>query len=272
VTAGSGTEARRPLTPEELEARLRQVGETRYHHLHPFHHLLHQGRLNRGQVQAWALNRYYYQRSIPIKDAVILSRMTDPELRRAWRQRIIDHDGEGDRPGGIEKWLALAEGVGLDRGEVAACHGILPATRFAVDAYIQLVRERPLLEAIASSLTELFAPGIISVRVRGMLAAYDFISPQTLAYFDSRLDQAPRDADFALAHVRDHARTLAQQEAVIAALETKCDILWSQLDALYFAYVAPRLPPPGAFIPRDFERGDFERGDFERGDPGARRP
>lgn len=247
---------RRPLTPDDLEHRLRQVGAERYHHLHPFHTLLHQGRLTRGQVQAWALNRYYYQRSIPIKDAVILSRMTDPALRRAWRQRIIDHDGEPGRPGGIEKWLALAEGVGLDRDRVATCAGILPATRFAVDAYIQLVRERPLLEAIASSLTELFAPGIISVRVRGMLAAYDFITPRTLAYFDSRLDQAPRDADFALAHVRDQAKSVAQQDAVIAALEAKCDILWSQLDALYFAYVRPRLPPPGAFLPDDLAPPD----------------
>ncbi len=245
-----------PLRPEELDARLRQVGETRYHHLHPFHALLHDGALTRGQVQAWALNRYYYQRGIPIKDATILSRMTDPALRRIWRQRIIDHDGTEERRGGIEKWLALATGVGLDAGYVASCTGILPATRFAVDAYIQLVRERPLLEAIASSLTELFSPGIISTRVRGMLAGYDFVTKETLAYFDARLDQAPRDAEFALAHVKEHARSVEQQQAVIAALETKCAILWTQLDGLYFAYVAPRLPPPGAFRPDDLTPPD----------------
>lgn len=241
----------RPLSPEALEARLRQVGETRYHHLHPFHRLLHEGALSLGQVQAWALNRYYYQRTIPIKDATILSRMQDPALRRAWRQRIIDHDGEPGRPGGIEKWLKLATGLGLDAEYVTSCRGILPATRFAVDAYLQLVRERSLLEAIASSLTELFSPGIISVRVRGMLANYDFVTPEILSYFDARLDQAPRDAEFALAHVKAHAVTVEQQAAVIDALETKCAILWTQLDALYFAYVAPRLPPPGAFVPAD---------------------
>lgn len=207
-------------------------------------------------MQAWALNRYAYQAAIPRKDAAIVSRLDDPALRRAWRQRIVDHDGERAGEGGIARWLKLTDGLGLDRDTVTTGAGLLPATRFAVEAYVTFCRERPLLEAIASSLTEMFAPGIIRTRVAGMLAGYDFISPETLAYFGERLTQAPRDADFALAHVKVHARTAEKQRAVIAALAFKCDVLWAQLDALHFAYVAPRLPPPGAFVPDAAAPGD----------------
>jgi coenzyme PQQ biosynthesis protein C len=237
------------LTPSELEAALRDIGARRYHNLHPFHRLLHGGRLSRDQVCAWALNRYYYQAMIPIKDASILARMQDPELRRIWRQRIVDHDGEGQGDGGIERWLRLTDGLGFSRQYVKSAKGVLPATRFAVEAYVHFVRERSLLEAIASSLTELFSPGIISERVAGMLASYDFISRETLVYFEKRLAQAPRDADFALEYVRQSANTVELQNAVLQALTFKCDVLWSQLDALYFAYVEPRLPPPGAWAP-----------------------
>jgi coenzyme PQQ biosynthesis protein C len=239
----------RPLTPDGLEARLRALGAARYHDKHPFHRLLHDGSLDRGQVQAWALNRFAYQAAIPRKDAAIVSRLDDPALRRAWRQRIVDHDGEHEGDGGIARWLKLTDGLGLDRDYVVSGTGLLPATRFAVEAYVTFCRERPLLEAIASSLTEMFAPGIIRTRVAGMLAGYDFISQETLAYFGKRLTQAPRDADFALSYVKAHARTAEKQRAVIAALGFKCDVLWAQLDALHFAYVEPRLPPPGAFVP-----------------------
>jgi coenzyme PQQ biosynthesis protein C len=236
------------LSPEELEARLRDVGARRYHNLHPFHKLLHGGELNLGQVQAWALNRYYYQAMIPVKDSSVLARMEEAELRRIWRQRIIDHDGDHEGEGGIARWLALTDGLGLDRDYVTSLRGLLPATRFAVDAYVHFVRDRSLLEAIASSLTEMFSPGIIGERVAGMLKNYDFVSKETLAYFDKRLTQAPRDADFALDYVKQHARTPEQQEAVIRALEFKCNVLWVQLDALYFAYVDPKMPYPGAFV------------------------
>ncbi|QJP13878.1 pyrroloquinoline-quinone synthase PqqC [Starkeya sp. ORNL1] len=236
------------LSPEELEARLRDVGARRYHNLHPFHRLLHGGELDLGQVQAWALNRYYYQAMIPVKDSSVLARMEEAELRRIWRQRIIDHDGDHEGEGGIARWLALTDGLGLDRDYVTSLRGLLPATRFAVDAYVHFVRDRSLLEAIASSLTEMFSPGIIGERVAGMLKNYDFVSKETLAYFDKRLTQAPRDADFALEYVKQHARTPEQQEAVIRALEFKCNVLWVQLDALYFAYVDPKMPYPGAFV------------------------
>jgi pyrroloquinoline-quinone synthase len=238
-----------PMEPEELEAALRVIGAKRYHIHHPFHRLLHDGKLTRAQVQAWALNRYYYQASIPAKDATLMARLPTPELRREWRRRIEDHDGDGTKPGGIERWLKLAEGVGLDRDFVLSTIAILPETRFAVDAYVHFVRDHTLLEAVASSLTELFSPTIIAERVSGMLAHYDFITPDTLAYFTPRLTQAPQDSDWALAYVKAHADTAEKQEAVLAALRFKCDVLWSQLDGLYYAYVAPAFVPPGAFVP-----------------------
>ena len=237
------------LSPDTLEVRLRAVGAERYHNKHPFHVLMNSGGLSKGQLQAWALNRYYYQAIIPIKDAIILSRMTDPAMRRAWRQRIIDHDGDNDQEGGIARWFALAEGLGLDHAYVASLNGILPATRFAVEAYVHFVREKTLLEAIASSLTEMFSPSTISVRVAGMLKNYDYITPKVLAYFEKRLTQAPRDANFALDYVKREARTPEQQQAAVNALTFKCDMLWSMLDALHFAYVTPGLVPPGAFMP-----------------------
>jgi coenzyme PQQ biosynthesis protein C len=236
------------MSAAELEAALRETGAQRYHHLHPFHRLLHSGGLSKVQVQAWALNRYYYQSRIPQKDAIIVSRLPDVSSRRIWRQRLVDHDGDDNDAGGIARWLRLAVGVGLEADYVQSATGILPATRFAVDAYVNFVRDRTLLEAVASSLTELFSPGIIAERVAGMLAHYDFVSPDTLAYFNNRLHQAPRDADYALAYVKANAHTGAEQQSVIGALRFKCDVLWAQLDALYNAYVAPGHVPPGAFL------------------------
>ncbi|MFE1601833.1 pyrroloquinoline-quinone synthase PqqC [Methylobacterium sp. ID0610] len=239
----------RLLSPAELEAALRDIGARRYHNLHPFHRLLHDGKLSKDQVRAWALNRYYYQAMIPVKDAAVLARMPDANLRRIWRQRIVDHDGDHEGDGGIERWLKLAEGVGFDRAYVLSTRGILSATRFSVEAYVHFVAERSLLEAIASSLTEMFSPTIISERVAGMLKNYDFITKDTLAYFDKRLTQAPRDADFALDYVKQHATTPALQRQAMDALIFKCTVLWTQLDALYFAYVSPGMVPPDAWQP-----------------------
>ena len=238
-----------PLSPDGLEERLRAVGAARYHDKHPFHARLHAGGCTKPQVQAWALNRFYYQSRIPMKDAAILARIEDPALRRAWRQRLVDHDGEREGDGGIAHWLTLTDALGLDRAEVTAARGVLPATRFAADAYVQFVRERSLLEAVASSLTELFSPRIIQDRVEGMLAHYDFITPEALAYFTQRPAQARRDVDVALAFVKAHARTPEAQAAALAALEFKCDVLWAMLDALEHAYAAPGRIPPGAWAP-----------------------
>lgn len=237
------------LSPDELEAALRAIGAERYHNRHPFHRALHDGKLTKGQVQAWALNRYYYQVRIPAKDATLLARLPTAELRREWRRRIEDHDGNEPGTGGIARWLRLTDGLGLNREYVESLDGLLPGTRFAVDAYVHFVGEKTILEAIASSLTELFSPTIISERVAGMLRNYDFITEETLAYFTPRLTQAPRDSDFALAYVKEHARTPEQQQAVLNALKFKCGVLWSMLDVLDYAYVTPGNIPPGAFRP-----------------------
>lgn len=235
--------------PDALEAALRRIGAERYHNLHPFHKLLHGGKLNKGQVQAWALNRYYYQLAIPIKDCAIMSNMYDKDMRIEWRQRYFDHDGLGEDGGGIERWLKLTGALGLDRAYVTSTEGLLPGTRFAVDAYINFARQKPILESIASSLTELFAPSIHSERIEGFLKHYDFIDEGMTAYFRRRLTQAPRDVLFALRYVRENARTVPEQKAVLRALLFKTEVLWSQLDALYYAYVAPGHIPPGAFRP-----------------------
>jgi coenzyme PQQ biosynthesis protein C len=227
-----------PLTDEQLRMRLRAVGEERYHHQHPFHLMMHEGQLTRGQLQAWALNRYYYQSRIPIKDAVVLSRSEDPAFRRAWRKRVVDHDGDGDHEGGIERWIRLAEATGLDRERVMRGDEILPGVRYAVDAYLNLVKNRTFLEAVASSLTELFSRDLITLRMDRLRQHYPWLSGG-LDYFTARLDQAPEDARFALEWVSEHAETREQQELAIAALQTKCDILWAQLDAIHFAYVEP---------------------------------
>lgn len=242
----AGSEA---LLPEqEFVARLHAIGEERYHHKHPFHLLMHEGKLTRGQLQAWALNRYAYQSRIPIKDAAILARTDDSAFRRAWGKRILDHDGDGTKPGGIEKWLRLVQATGLPPAQAIRGEGILPATNYAVDAYVHFVRSRTFLEAVASSLTELFSGKLIVLRMDRLRQHYPWLA-SGLDYFQARITQAPEDADFALRWVVSHARTREEQELALAALCAKCDILWAMLDALYFAYVEPGWPPPGAFRP-----------------------
>jgi pyrroloquinoline-quinone synthase len=236
------------LTEHELKQRLLAIGNERYHHRHPFHLLMHKGELTRGQLQAWALNRYYYQSQIPVKDAIILSRTNDPAFRRAWRKRILDHDGVDGQAGGIEKWIKLAEATGLRAERVISEREVLPGVRYAVDAYLNLVSKRSHLEAVASSLTELFSRDLISLRIDALRQHYAWLEPG-LVYFTARLTQAPEDAAFALDWVTKHACTREQQELVMDALRTKCDILWAQLDAIYYSYVNPGWPPPGAFQP-----------------------
>lgn len=238
-----------PASRDLFEARLRQIGDERYHDKHPFHDLLHSGGCTPNQVRAWVINRYYYQSRIPMKDAAFMSRVSDPALRRSWRSRIEDHDGTEPGTGGIARWLKLAEGVGLDPDYVASEVGILPATKFAVDAYVRFVRDMPLLPAVASSLTELFAPKIHKDRIAGLLAHYDFANPDTMSYFQHRLTEAPKDVAFGLSWVLDHAVTRADQDAAAAALTFKTDVLWAQLDALYSAYVSPGRVPTGAWVP-----------------------
>jgi len=238
-----------PWSPQEFEERIRAVGAARYHDKHEFHKMLHGGKLNKGQVAAWALNRYCYQEAVPRKDAALMSRVYDREFRRAWIHRVRDHDGlPPEEQGGIERWLKLTDCLGLDREYVTSMRGALPATRFAVEAYVRFVVEQPLVVAVASSLTELFAPSIHRERIAGMLANYSFVNDEVMAYFKRRLAQAPRDATFALEFVKDKARTREMQEACVGAVEFKCNVLWTQLDALYLAYVVGMIPP-GAYRP-----------------------
>jgi pyrroloquinoline-quinone synthase len=233
----------------DFETRLRAIGAERYHDRHPFHERLHSGACTPDQVRAWVINRYYYQSRIPMKDAAFMSRVEDPDLRRAWRSRIEDHDGTAENEGGIRRWLYLAAAVGLDPDYVASARGVLAATQFAVDAYVRFVRERTLLEAVASSLTELFAPAIHARRIEGLLRHYAFANDASLAYFRNRLREAPKDVAFGLAWVLDRADTAEKQDAAAAALSFKTDVLWAQLDALEHAYVTPARIPPGAWVP-----------------------
>jgi pyrroloquinoline-quinone synthase len=216
-------------------AALRGQGE-RYHSQHPFHRKMNEGGLSRRQIQGWTANRFYYQENIPRKDAAIMSNCPLPEVRRRWVRRILDHDGTGDDAGGIEAWLRLGEAVGLTREEIADERHVVPGVRFAVDAYVTFARTRPWAEAVASSLTELFAPGLMAERLAAFERYYPWIDPAGLAYFRARLTQAPRDSADALRVVTEHCRTPQEQARAVAALSFKCDVLWSMLDAIGQAY------------------------------------
>ena len=220
-----------PAPPDEFVAELRAQG-TRYHHLHPFHRRMDAGDLSREELQRWVANRFYYQRCIPLKDAAILSNCPEVAVRREWIQRIIDHDGTAGDPGGIESWLRLGEALGVSREELESEHRVLPPVRYAVDAYVNFARQRPWVEAVASSLTELFGPAAIRVRLEALERHYAWIDPAGLEYFRTRLVKAPRDAEYALGLTVERCRTRAQQEAAIAALRFKTELLWAQLDAI----------------------------------------
>ena len=219
------------LAREAFVAELRAQSQ-RYHHTHPFHVEMNTGRLSPGDIRHWVANRFYYQKTIPMKDAAILSNCPDPAIRRRWTQRIVDHDGAADSEGGIEAWLRLAEAVGLSRAEVLDERHVVPGAHFAADAYLMLARTRPWIEAVASSLTELFAPDLMSERIAAFERHYTWVDPDGLAYFRSRLRQAPRDSALALELVTRYCTTREQQERAIAALRLKCDVLWSLLDAI----------------------------------------
>ena len=238
MTVGNGTTARAAETgasPEALVERLRSHSR-RYHDAHPFHVRMNDGLLTPDQIRGWVANRFCYQEAIPRKDAAILTNCPDRAVRRRWIRRITDHDGGAEGEGGIEAWLRLSEAVGLTRKEVEDGRHIVPGVRFAVDAYVTFTRTRPWVESVASSLTELFAPDLMAERLAAFERYYTWIDPDGLAYFRNRLHQAPRDSEHALEVVTEHCRTAAQQQAAIDALSFKCDVLWSQLDAIDRAY------------------------------------
>jgi pyrroloquinoline-quinone synthase len=229
---------RAPLGRDEFIECLREEGRRRYHDAHPFHLLMHEGKLSKPQLQAWVLNRYYYQTRVPIKDALILAKSEDPRFRRLWIHRIHDHDGERDGEGGLALWLELAHGVGLEPARVASLADVLPGVRFACDAYVQLVRERTLVEAVAASLTEFFAPDLMSRRIASWEQHYPFVKRETLEYFRTRVVRARRDSEEAIEFVIQHAQSYEIQQKCIAALIDKTRILWHLLDCVYATHVA----------------------------------
>jgi pyrroloquinoline-quinone synthase len=224
-----------PWSAAEFEQRLREKGRA-YHIHHPFNVMLNSGRAEPEQIRGWVANRFYYQVSIPVKDAAILSNCDDRAVRRNWVQRILDHDGYGDDPGGIESWLRLAEAVGLRRDEVESFSQLLPGVRFAVDAYVNFARRAPWPEAVCSSLTELFAPEIHKQRLAGWPDHYPWIDLSGLHYFQSRVSLARRDVEFGLAVTLERFKTRAQQERALEILQFKLDVLWQMNDAMALRY------------------------------------
>jgi pyrroloquinoline-quinone synthase len=231
VAAGERAGTPEPWTAEELVERLRAQG-TRYHHLHGFHVRMDAGELSREELQRWVANRFYYQRCIPMKDAAILSNCPELEVRRVWIQRILDHDGRSAGTGGVESWLRLGEALGVPRDELLSERRVLPPVRYAVDAYVNFARQKPWIEGVAASLTELFGPDAMRVRLAALESRYPWIDPAGLEYFRRRLVQAPRDAQYALQLVVERCLTREQQERAVAALRFKTEMLWAQLDAI----------------------------------------
>lgn len=264
-----------PAAPEELLTRLEQIGAQRYHHRHPFNLLMHAGKLDREDLRSWVANRYYYQTRIPIKDALIVAKAEDQSFRRLWMQRLLDHDGrrdprgapgsepcsEAEPPGGLDLWRRLGGALGLSVAELESQQAVLPAVRSACDEYVELVRSADLVAAVASSLTEHFAGGLLQVRIDAWLQHYPYVSEDALAYFRQRVTQSRVDAGHALAFVREHAKTEEQKQRCLAAFEQKCAILWRLLDAVYMARrlgARPRLaskawlmklPPAASGVP-----------------------
>ncbi|HWW80959.1 MAG TPA: pyrroloquinoline-quinone synthase PqqC [Steroidobacteraceae bacterium] len=224
-----------PWSAAEFEQRLRDKGRA-YHIHHPFNVMLNTGRAEPEQIRGWVANRFYYQVSIPVKDAAILANCDDRSVRRNWVQRILDHDGYGDDPGGIESWIRLAESVGLRRDEVESFSQLLPGVRFAVDAYVNFARRAPWPEAVCSSLTELFAPEIHKQRLAGWPDYYPWIDRGGLHYFQSRVSLARRDVEFGLAVTLERFKTRAQQERALEILQFKLDVLWQMNDAMALRY------------------------------------
>jgi pyrroloquinoline-quinone synthase len=221
---------------QEFERELREKGKG-YHIYHPFNVLLNSGKLTPEQVRGWVANRFYYQVSIPIKDAAVMSNCTDQEVRRGWIQRIIDHDGTQGDEGGIEVWIKLGEAVGLTREDVTSLKRVLPGVRFAVDAYVNFARQRPWQEAVCSSLTELFAPHIHKERLNTWPEHYPWIKSEGLAYFRNRITQARRDVEQGLRITLDYFDTRALQERALGILQFKLDVLWAMLDSMAFNYL-----------------------------------
>lgn len=226
---------------ENFEARLRSLGKY-YHIHHPYQVMMNRGELSREQLQGWVANRYYYQISIPLKDAALISRCPDRAVRRLWLRRVLEHDGSTGSEGGIEAWIHLGEAAGLSREELISERQVLPGVRFAVDAYVNFVRRSSWLDGVCSSLTELFAPNIHRERLANWPNHYPWVNPAGLRYFRNRLDTAQQDVRHGLALVLEHFDTPESQDRAVRILKFKLGVLWAMLDAMYLAYVVG-MPP-----------------------------
>lgn len=230
-----------PLSREDFEAALRD--KERYYHInHPYQVAMNQGELDRPAIRGWVANRFYYQTSIPIKDAAVMANCDDRDARRLWVQRILDHDGADGDDGGIEAWLQLGEAVGLTREELLDERHVLPGVRFAVDAYVNFARQATWQEAACSSLTEMFAPKIHQRRLDNWPDAYPWIEAQGYNYFRKRLSEARRDVEHGLIVTLDHFTTHSEQQYALNILQFKLDILWTMLDAMWMAFIAEKPP------------------------------
>ncbi|ALG67549.1 pyrroloquinoline-quinone synthase PqqC [Beggiatoa leptomitoformis] len=237
----SQIEDRLPWSKEAFTEKLRAKGAY-YHIHHPFHIAMNSGKCTKEQVQGWVANRFYYQISIPVKDANVMANCPDREIRRGWVQRILDHDGQGDSEGGIEAWIRLGEACGMKRDDITSLKYVLPGVRFAVDAYVNFARRAPWQEAVCSSLTELFAPEIHQKRLDNWPQYYNWIDKEGYFYFRKRLTEARRDVEQGLKVTLDYFTTREQQERALTILQFKLDVLWTMLDAMHLAYVAD-MPP-----------------------------
>src|SRR5687768_7388535 len=228
---------RQALAPDALEAGLRAFSSS-YYGNHPFHALMHEGRLTERQLQGWVANRLAYQRAIPRKDAAIISNCPDPDVRRAWLQRIVDHDGTEPGGGGIEMWVRLGEALGVPRHEMEDERHVLPGVRFATEAYVTFCKTKPWIEGVASSLTELFAPDLMRRRIAAFPQHYPWVRSEALDYFKSPLIQAPRDSQHGLHLVVTRCTTIELQRKAFEALAFKLELLWAMIDNIHHAYAA----------------------------------
>lgn len=226
---------------QQFEDKLR-AKEKYYHINHEFHLLMNSGKLHKEAIQGWVANRFYYQTTIPVKDAAIMANCPERDVRRHWLQRIIDHDGTEGEEGGIEAWLQLGEAVGLTRKELISYEHVLPGVRFAIDAYLNFARRATWQEAACSSLTELFAPKIHQKRLDSWPDHYTWIEEKGYIYFRKRLSEARRDVEHGLQITLDHFRTRQEQDKALDILQFKLDILWTMLDSMWMAYIEKKPP------------------------------
>ncbi len=227
------------LDRDEFEGMLR-AQERNYWDKHPFHQRMAAGELEASHLRAWVANRWYYQQSLPQKDAAIVANCPLPQIRRRWLPRITYHDGTAEGNGGCARWLVLADAVGLSRAEVTDERHLVPGVRFAVDSYVTFARTRPWIEGIASSLTELFAPPAMAARTAALQRHYSWLDQDALGYFSSRIDRAREECADALDIVLSHCTSRQSQDAAVRALTFKTEVLWSMLDAIEHSLQARR--------------------------------